>query len=434
MTEEVPPRPAATVIVLRPAAAGPDVLLTLRPSSMAFAADMYVFPGGAVDPSDTDPRLAARSSLPPGGAAAALGGGAGLERYMAGIRELFEEAGVLLADPRPDPADAAIARAGLLDGRSTLADIAEDLDLRLRSDLLVPISHWTTPPIMARRFDTRFFAAELPPGAEVTFAPDEVVAHRWATPRAALDAMAAREIAMWVPTGATLQQLEHVRDLDDVRRRFTHRPVAAPRVVVERPDLRRIVVSGAGGVPGRTVNTYLVGRRDVVVVDPGDPSVEAARAVLDAVSAVGGRIVAIALTSADPDHAGGAEGLALRLRVPIVGGPGVGRDLPYEVRELADGEPVPVGDTELVAIATPGPRPDHVAYVDRQAGIVLAGDLVRGRDSQSVLGSPDDEESLRSLDRLGAIDPRLVLPGHGRPLGPEALVPARHDPGWGAGS
>jgi 8-oxo-dGTP pyrophosphatase MutT (NUDIX family) len=353
MAEDAPPRAAATIVLIRPAAAGPEVLLTLRPSSMAFAPDMYVFPGGAVDPSDDDPRLAARSVLRPGDAAAALGGGrAGLERYMAAIRELFEEAGVLLADPRPDPARAAAARAALLDRRSSLADVAADLDVRLRTDLLVPTSHWTTPPIMARRFDTRFFAAELPPGAEVTFAPDEVVAHRWATPRGALDAMAAGEIAMWVPTGATLQQLEHVRDLDDVRRRFVHGPVAAPRVVVERPDLRRIVVSGAGGVPGRTVNTHLVGRGDIVVVDPGDPADEAARAVMDAVSALGGRIVAIALTSSDPDHAGGAEGLALRLGVPIFGGPGAGHDLPYEVRELGDGESFPVGDTELVAIAT----------------------------------------------------------------------------------
>jgi 8-oxo-dGTP pyrophosphatase MutT (NUDIX family) len=353
MAEDAPPRAAATVVLFRPAAAGPEVLLTLRPSSMAFAPDMYVFPGGAVDPSDDDPRLAARSVLGPADAAAALGGGgrAGLERYIAAIRELFEEAGVLLADPRPDPARAAAARAALLDRRSSLADVAEDLDVRLRTDLLVPTSHWTTPPIMARRFDTRFFAAELPPGAEVTFAPDEVVAHRWATPRGALDAMAAGEIAMWVPTGATLQQLEHVRDLDDVRRRFIHGPVAAPRVVVERPDLRRIVVSGAGGVPGRTANTCLVGRRDIVVVDPGDPSDEAARAVMDAVSALGARIVAIALTSSDPDHAGGAEGLALRLGVPIFGSPGAGHDLPYEVQELGDGELFPVGDTELVAIA-----------------------------------------------------------------------------------
>jgi 8-oxo-dGTP pyrophosphatase MutT (NUDIX family) len=366
---DVPPRAAATVVLLRPAAAGPEVLLTLRPSSMAFAPDMYVFPGGAVDPSDGDPRLAARSVLPPGDAAAALGGGgAGLERYVAAIRELFEEAGVLLADPPPDPAKAATARAALLDGSVSLADVAEDLDLRLRSDLLVPTSHWTTPPIMARRFDTRFFAAELPPSSEVTFAPDEVVAHRWATPRAALDAMAAGEIAMWVPTGATLQQLEHLRDLDDVRRRFVHGPVAAPRVVVERPDLRRIVVSGAGGVPGRTVNTYLVGRRDVVVVDPGDPSDDAARAVMDAVSALGGQIVAIALTSADPDHAGGAEGLALRLRVPIVGGPGVGHDLPYEVRELSDRQSDPGADTEVVATAAEALRLSRGATPPGSAG------------------------------------------------------------------
>ena len=57
------PRPAATVVLLRPGPAGPEVLLTQRPTTMAFAADMHVFPGGAVDPGDRDPRLAARSAV-----------------------------------------------------------------------------------------------------------------------------------------------------------------------------------------------------------------------------------------------------------------------------------------------------------------------------------------------------------------------------------
>ena len=73
---------------------------------------------------------------------------------------------------------------------------------------------------MPRRFDTHFFVAELPHGAEPTFVTEEVVTHRWLTARAALDAMAAGELAMWVPTSATLQQLEHAIDVADVRARI----------------------------------------------------------------------------------------------------------------------------------------------------------------------------------------------------------------------
>ena len=96
------PRPAATVVLLRPGEAGLEVLLTHRPSTMAFAAGAHVFPGGRVDPGDADPALAARSVVSATAAAAALGGdlppATALAAYLAALRELFEEAGVLLAD------------------------------------------------------------------------------------------------------------------------------------------------------------------------------------------------------------------------------------------------------------------------------------------------------------------------------------------------
>ena len=399
---------------------------------MAFAADMHVFPGGAVDPGDVDPRLVARSAITPNDARSSLGGDIAapeaLARYVAALRELFEEAGVLLAEPLLDAATARSAREELLAGRSTMADVAEKLDLRLRTDLLVPIGHWTTPPIMARRFDTRFFVAELPDGVEPTFETDEIVGHRWETPRAALDAMAAGNLAMWVPTSATLQQLEHVTGVAEIRRRIVPGSVTAPRVIAEGPGLARIVVASAGGVPGQTVNAYLVGRRRLVLVDPGDPSDEAATAILGAAgasAASGGETVAIALTHVDADHAAGAEGLALRLNVPIYCGPAGGRDLPYEVRELADGQRITDGDLGLEAIATPGVRPDHVAYaIDLEAGAggILVGDLFGPRADRAVLGPVDDAARTASIDRLATRLPGRLFPGHGEPVGPEALA------------
>ena len=448
--ERVVPRPASTVALVRPGPAGLEVLLTHRPASMAFAGDMHVFPGGAVDPSDADPRLAARSPLTAADALVGLGGGhdgrvsadSALASYVAAIRELFEEAGVLLADRAtggpPDLQGLATARAGLLAGTTSLADVAESLDLRLRTDRLAPISHWTTPPVMARRFDTRFFVSELPPDMEPTFAAGEVIAHRWLTPAAALEAMAAGEIGLWPPTSATLQQLEHAESFAEIRRRLAPGLLIAPRAVVETPKVERIVLAGAGGVPGQTVNCYLVGRRELVVVDPGDPSDEAADAILAAAERRGGRIVAIAVTHVDPDHAGGAEPLALRLGLRVIVGPGGGRALPSEVDEIDDGQRIAAGDVLLTVVATPGPRPDHLAYLVGEDGdapevdpVVLAGDLVGGRGSRSILGPPDDAAWRRSLERLAALRLRLVLPGHGEPLGPAALSEGVTPPGSG---
>ena len=422
---------------------------------MAFAGDMHVFPGGAVDPADADPRLVVRSAVTPREAFVRLGGDPpgrlsperALALHVAAIRELYEEAGILLADEATGETTntdtLAAARAALLSGDVTMADIAESLDLRLRTDLLAPISHWTTPPIMPRRFDTRFFVAELPSDADPSFTTDEVLADRWLTPVAALDAMAASQIGLWPPTSATLQQLEHVESFAEVRERLAPGALLAPRAVVESPEVERIVLGGAGGVPGQTVNCYLVGRRELVVVDPGDPSDEAADAILAAVERRGGRVAAIVVTHVDPDHAAGAEPLALRLGLRVMVGPGGARAFMGATEQLVDGQRIAAGDIELTVIATPGPRADHVAYLIGAGGPVrgadvsepgaaasmpgvdvLAGDLIGGRGQRAIVGPPDDAAWQRSLARLAARHPRRVYPGHGDPLGPATLSEA----------
>jgi glyoxylase-like metal-dependent hydrolase (beta-lactamase superfamily II) len=329
-------------------------------------------------------------------------------------------------DGRPiDPAALSTARSALVTGDATLADVTESLDLRLRPDLLAPISHWTTPPVMPRRFDTRFFVAELPHGVEPTFTTGEVQAHRWLTAAAALHAMAAGEIGLWPPTSATLQQLEHVSSYADVVERLATGRLGEPRTISEGDDVVRVVLGGAGGVPGQTVNCYLVGRREIVVVDPGDPSDEAAEAILAAVARRGGRVAGIAVTHVDPDHAAGAEPLALRLGLRVVVGKGGGRVLSSDVDEVGDGERFATGDVDLTALATPGPRADHVAYLVGSSRDVLAGDLVGGRASRSVLGPADGPAWRRSLDRLRDLGPQRLFPGHGEPLGADALSAAR---------
>ena len=413
------PVPAATVVLLRASAEGLEALLTKRPSTMAFAPDLHVFPGGRIDPADRDPRLAARSTLDGRTAAMRLGGNLepddALAAHVAALRELFEETGLLLAEPAAGSRDSLTLRDKLLDRTTTFAAAVEELDVRLRTDLLIPIGHWTTPPVMPTRFDTWFFAAALPVGdVELSFDAREVVAHRWLRPRAALDAMASGDLDMWIPTSATLQQIEHATGIDEIRRRIVFGTVAAPRVIVERPGLARLVLSSAGAVPGRTVNAYLVGDRDRVIVDPGDPSDEAAAAIIAAAEQDEGRLVGIALTHVDPDHAAGAEALGLRLELPILGGPGAGRDVGFDVRELADGEPLP-GDGGWKTLLTPGPRRDHLAFVAAD-GSMLVGDLVGERAGQAIPGPPDEAATGRSRDRVHGLSPPTVYPGHGEPI------------------
>src|SRR3979409_1700037 len=108
------PRPAATLILLRPGAGGPEVLMIQRAQSAAFLGGAYVFPGGALAPQDADPRITKRIvglSQEKADARLKLPSGA-IPYYVAAIRECFEEAGVLLlVDSAGSPISAAHAEA-----------------------------------------------------------------------------------------------------------------------------------------------------------------------------------------------------------------------------------------------------------------------------------------------------------------------------------
>jgi 8-oxo-dGTP pyrophosphatase MutT (NUDIX family) len=109
-----------------------------------------------------------------------LGPAAAVAAAVAALRELFEEAGVLLTvDPDGRLPDVVL----VADARSrgaTFAELVVGLDLRLRTDLLVPLSRWVTPPVdVPRRYDARFFVAALPDGVAVSPDAAEVIAHQW---------------------------------------------------------------------------------------------------------------------------------------------------------------------------------------------------------------------------------------------------------------
>ena len=130
----------------------------------------------------------------------------------------------------------------------------------------------------------------------------------------------------------------------------------------------------------------------------------------------GGTIRAIALTHVDPDHAAGAEAVAEQLAIEVVVGPGGGRPLPYAVRELADGEVVDAGDVPLRVVATPGPRPDHLAFVIGDGQIVLSGDLDGRRGAHAMPGPGDEAAWAASRSRLDSFAPDSMRFG-GHPAG-----------------
>ncbi|HET7728172.1 MAG TPA: MBL fold metallo-hydrolase [Candidatus Limnocylindrales bacterium] len=354
---DVTPRLAATVALVRAASGGGlEVLLTQRPATMRFAADVHVFPGGAVDDADADAGLVGRMDLAPDVAAARLGGDlnptTAAAVHVAAIRELAEEAGVLLVDP-PVGADSMRVVQGAITRGQVFAEVLDDLDrlagrpVRLSTRALRPLSRWVTPPLLPRRFDARFFVAVLPDGARPAFAADEVVDHRWVRPRDALNGIARGDVRLWLPTFVTIQQLDALGGTAGLERSPEPGSWRAPEVRDVAPGIATVTLFGAGGVPGRTGTAWLVGREAVVLVDPGDPAPEAAEAIYDAIAARGGRLEAIALSDTGPDRAAGAEGIALRTGVPILAPTGSAAALPYAVVEVDPGAPVPYADVEV---------------------------------------------------------------------------------------
>jgi 8-oxo-dGTP pyrophosphatase MutT (NUDIX family) len=224
-SEPAVPRNAATVMLLRPGDDGRlEVYMLRRKPSMAFAPGAFVFPGGSVDPRDADEETAWT-----GPSAQEWGqifdAPAELARALvcAAVRETFEESGVLLAG---ESADSVVAdttsddweadRQALLDRSLSLADLLHRRGLVLRADLLRPWSRWITPVIEPRRFDTRFFAAELPAGQRTRDVGGEASAVAWITPADALAAARRGELSLFPPTAVTLSELANCGDLGTV--------------------------------------------------------------------------------------------------------------------------------------------------------------------------------------------------------------------------
>jgi recombination protein RecT len=405
----VEPRPAATIVLVRSASDGLEVLLTRRPDSMAFAGGLHVFPGGRVEPADSDPRLLARARGPVEDPAFHVA------HRIAAIRETWEEVGVLLAAPARSAPSAPAPGA-----RSTsdldMLDLVERHDLQLLTDALVGIARWTTPRSFPRRFDARFFVAELPPDAVLQPDSREVVSHTWLTPRAALAAMADGTIGMWPPTSTTLQRLERSTSFAAVRDGLA----LGPETAVERSRVADglVVMTGrsAFGPGGRPANTVLVGQRDVVVIDPGDPDAAFLDAIEAEVAGRGGRIVAIALTHVDPGHAAGSEELGARTSAPILVGHGGAASLSWAVTELDDEASIGEGDGAVIALPTAGHRPDHLAFLTDD-GTLIAGDALTDRPTVILPPEGDRATQRATLARIAGLveagTVRRIVPGHG---------------------
>ena len=213
MTEaEVPIRDAATVVLLRDGVDGLDTWMLTRAREMVFAAGMTVFPGGRVDDADADlPFVDATLA----GLAQRFGCTDAMARALVGaaVRETFEETGVLLTVPR---ADLAAVREDVESGRVSFGELLRSHELSIDASGVRPWSRWVTPPGETRRYDTRFFVAALPDGAQAQDVTTESVHASWVSVAGALAEARSGQRRLLPPTIMTLASLEPFSTVADV--------------------------------------------------------------------------------------------------------------------------------------------------------------------------------------------------------------------------
>jgi len=254
----VVPRLAATIVLARDGSAGLEIFMVQRHHEIDFATGAMVFPGGKLDPADAAPELRENARGAEGLDADALA------LRVAGIRETFEECGVLLA--REVGSEVLVGterlkslevryREPLHDGSANMLDLVTTERLELACDELVPFAHWITPAMVKKRFDTYFFVAAAPPDQLAAHDGSESVDSVWINPSdAEREAEEGRRTIIF-PTLMNLQKLALSRTTRELIANSRRDPVVTVRPEIGKRDDGETVVRlpGDAGYPNTEV-------------------------------------------------------------------------------------------------------------------------------------------------------------------------------------
>jgi glyoxylase-like metal-dependent hydrolase (beta-lactamase superfamily II)/8-oxo-dGTP pyrophosphatase MutT (NUDIX family) len=464
-------RLAATLILLRDTADGPELFMQRRAPGAAFLGGMYVFPGGALEDSDTDLRIEARTggftdaqasellALPSGG----------LAHFVAAARESFEESGILLAqnDSGAPLTPAQISKIAVERNPLSRCELSF-AEMLMRHSLLFPaqelayLDHWITPPTRPRRFDTRFFLSRAPSGQDGSHDNREAVHSVWLRPADALERAERKEIEIASATSTLLNELAAFPTVQDALMHArtkgpieTNRPViaqggAGPQVfrrdeapyaeiwwsdteettlttydltpgvpkILDR-FVTRVVAPNPGMMTGPGTNTYLLGETDLAVIDPG-PAIDAHVAAI--VACGDGRIRWILCTHTHRDHSPAARALQVATGARLIGLPppvGASQDQTFAPDLVpTHDEQIRIAGLTLRALHTPGHASNHICFLLEETRMLFAGDhMMQGA---TVIINPPDGDMRAYLDSLEALllrDIAIIAPGHGYLIG-----------------
>lgn len=442
-----PPRASAAVVLWRrdESETGHEVYWVQRADELRFMGGWHAFPGGTLDRRDVeipvDGAVLHGETAPPG-AAIPEGSLAGVDELgpilvpglvASALRELFEEVGILLGPQAgtggASAGDADSIRRRILAGEIDVHDWAAETGLRFDASELEYAGRWLTPPLGPTRFDNRFFLLEWPHEREPQprVIPGELAMGEWIAPAAALARHERAEVFIAPPIGHILRVL--AEDGPRAGRARLEEPTEANvgpfRRIEFRPGVLLFPLRTPTLPPATHTNTYVLGRRRAVVVDPGTPleaEIAALIAALEALRDDGREIGEIWLTHHHKDHVGAVERLRSALGLRVCAHAVTARHLAVAGiavdRLLDDGDRVELGDSDdpfpVRVLYTPGHARGHLCFYDERFGSLLSGDIVAGVGT-IVVDPPDGNmgDYLATLDRLVELAPTALFPGHG---------------------
>ena len=445
-------------MLLRAGARGLETLMLQRTQNAAFLGGAYVFPGGALDPSDVAPRRVLGLTEAQANQRLGLASG-GLGYYVAAVRECFEEAGVLLAcDANGNPVLPARAEKLMAERASPFLELLERENLYIPAGALAYYGHWITQPGRSRRFDARFFVTLAPAGQEGAHDAAETVHHLWIEPRQALVRADRGEIELVHATRQTLSDFarfaepraafEYAMSLVEIptnracwaqgregARIFRRGDAPYFEIHWSDPDesgqtsydlvpgvpkrldrhVTRLIAPNPGMMTGPGTNTYLLGKEELAVIDPGPAIDSHIEKILAA-----GKIRWILCTHTHMDHSPAAAALKKATGAKILGRPApAGQDASFAPDEvLSHGQRVSLAGETLRVLHTPGHASNHLCYLLEETKMLFTGDHVM-QGSTVVINPPDGDMRayLRSLEKLLEEDIAIIAPGHGYLVG-----------------
>jgi len=419
------PRDASAVILLNQDES--KVLWAQRNPKISFLGGFHAFPGGKTD--EGDAQISVKNCADKD-----------LEKFIvSAVRELFEEAGVLLVQggEKLTKGQRASLHDDLISGRSNLAEILADWNLWIDAEDFFYTGYWTTPKFSPVRFKTRFFIAKCPPKQTPYAAISEMQNVEFIAPQDALKSWANSEVLIAPPVLISLQELakfepQRRRDAEEINFKISASLRLCGEKLFEKsqncdgdieyielnPHIICFPLKTETLPPATHTNCFIVGRQEFILIDAASKD-EAEQAKLfelvDSFIEKGYACKEIIVSHLHKDHFGGETVLQTHLRakfgleVPISAHRITAESLQGKVefqKFIEDNETLKLKDEsgasfEIKALHTPGHARGHLCFYDEKLGFLLSSDNVVGAGTV-VIAPPEGnlKDYLNSLELM----------------------------------